>query len=134
MQSAASLPGASARDEALARRLARERGRFTRNFVVQGTAAEWALCWLAELRTRLAGLDAAPADRTARASGAVFARRPHLAFFLHDEVIVHAPLAQADAVSSAIEESARAAGRLLFGDTPVEFPLDLRASERAGKS
>ncbi|KTR84580.1 3'-5' exonuclease [Leucobacter chromiiresistens] len=133
-QAAASLPGASARDEALARRLARERGRFTRNFVVQGTAAEWALCWLAELRTRLAGLDPVPADRAARASGPVFARRPHLAFFLHDEVIVHAPLAQADAVSSAVEESARAAGRLLFGSTPVEFPLDLRASERAEKS
>ena len=28
-------------------------GRFTRNFVVQGTAAEWASCWLADLRNRL---------------------------------------------------------------------------------
>ena len=28
-------------------------GRFTRNFVVQGTGAEWALCWLADLRNRL---------------------------------------------------------------------------------
>src|SRR3712207_9100581 len=27
-------------------------GRFTRNFVVQGTGAEWALCWLAALRNR----------------------------------------------------------------------------------
>ena len=28
-------------------------GRFTRNFVVQGTGAEWALCWIADLRNRL---------------------------------------------------------------------------------
>src|SRR3546814_8908940 len=26
-------------------------GRFTRNFVVQGTGAEWALCWIADLRS-----------------------------------------------------------------------------------
>src|SRR3712207_8124840 len=34
-------------------RQARSWGRFTRNFVVQGTGAEWALCWLADLRNRL---------------------------------------------------------------------------------
>ncbi len=38
---------------ALARRRARDSGRFTRNFVVQGTAAEWSLIWLAEIRHRL---------------------------------------------------------------------------------
>lgn len=38
---------------ALARRRARDWGRFTRNFVVQGTAAEWSLIWLAEIRHRL---------------------------------------------------------------------------------
>jgi DNA polymerase-1 len=32
-------------------------GRFTRNFVVQGTGAEWTLCWLADLRNRLWRLD-----------------------------------------------------------------------------
>ena len=37
----------------LGRRSARDRGRFTRNFVVQGTAAEWALCWMGEIRRRL---------------------------------------------------------------------------------
>ena len=34
-------------------RYRRAYGRFTRNFVVQGTGAEWALCWIADLRNRL---------------------------------------------------------------------------------
>ena len=58
-------------------------GRFTRNFVVQGTGAEWALCWLADLRNRLWRLGGA-----ARCDA-----RPHLVFFLHDEVVVHTPAA-----------------------------------------
>ena len=133
VQSSASLPEASGRDEAAARRAARDRGRFTRNFVVQGTAAEWALCWIADLRRRLAAF--APVDErsAARASGPVFERRPHLAFFLHDEVIVHSPVEHADAVAAAIRESAASAGRLLFGGSTVEFPLDLRIAERAAK-
>ncbi|MEB4614363.1 bifunctional 3'-5' exonuclease/DNA polymerase, partial [Leucobacter sp. M11] len=90
-QARASLPGAHRGDEQLARRTARDQGRFTRNFVVQGTAAEWALAWLAELRLRLHRLGATPGTVPAGASGPVFARTPHLVFFLHDEVMVHAP-------------------------------------------
>lgn len=96
---------------------ARGWGRFTRNFVVQGTAAEWALCWMASLRRRLwqlGGGDAADASLTAR---------PHQVFFLHDEVIVHTPIALADEVVGALRESAAEAGRLLFGSAPVEFAL-----------
>ena len=55
-QSRASEVEASGTDETRARRWARDRGRFTRNFVVQGTAAEWALAWMADLRGRLAAL------------------------------------------------------------------------------
>ena len=90
-QSRASEAEASGVDETRARRWARDRGRFTRNFVVQGTAAEWALAWMADLRARLAALPPVAAADAADRSGPVFARRPHLAFFLHDEVIVHAP-------------------------------------------
>jgi len=96
---------------------ARGWGRFTRNFVVQGTAAEWALCWMASLRRRLwhlGGGDEANAPLTAR---------PHLVFFLHDEVIVHTPVGLADEVAAALRESAAEAGRLLFGSAPVEFAL-----------
>lgn len=131
LQSGASQPGASRRDEDRARRAAREWGRFTRNFIVQGTAAEWALAWLAELRLRLSELPPAPETPPAAASGPVFARGAHLVFFLHDEVIVHAPAEQAEAAAAAVREAAAAAGRLLFGDAPVDFPLDLRIAERA---
>jgi DNA polymerase-1 len=85
----------------------RARGRFTRNFVIQATAAEWALVLLATLRTRLAGTDA------------------ELVLFVHDEVVVHCPADQAESVVEAVRESALSAGRLLFGDTTVRFPLDV---------
>ena len=89
-------------------------GRFTRNFVVQGTGAEWALCWLADLRNRLWRLG----------SGTV-AQRPHLVFFLHDEVLVHTPEELVDDVVAAVRAAAAEAGRLLFGAFPVDFPLDV---------
>nr|WP_154922699.1 bifunctional 3'-5' exonuclease/DNA polymerase [Microbacterium testaceum] len=133
LQSLASDAAASGIDETRARRSARDRGRFTRNFVVQGTAAEWALAWLADLRARLAALPEVDAIRAAPASGPVFRRRPHLAFFLHDEIVVHTPLEHADAVADAVRESAASAGRLLFGTFPIDFPLDLRIGETAEK-
>ncbi|ADG75912.1 DNA-directed DNA polymerase [Cellulomonas flavigena DSM 20109] len=107
---AAGAEGADPDDVRDARRRARDRGRFTRNFVVQGTAAEWALCWLASLRRRLREIG----DGRAR-----------LVFFLHDEVVVHSPAQDADAVATAVREAAEEAGRLLFGAAPVEFALDL---------
>jgi DNA polymerase-1 len=90
-------------------------GRFTRNFVVQGTAAEWALCWLADLRNRLWRL--APDEPPQQ--------RPHLVFFLHDEVVVHTPAHLAGAVADEVRAAAAGAGRLLFGGFPVDFPLDV---------
>ena len=90
-------------------------GRFTRNFVVQGTGAEWALCWLADLRNRLWRLGVA---------GTV-EQRPHLVFFLHDEVVVHTPEHLADRVAEEVRLAAAEAGRLLFGTFPIDFPLDV---------
>ncbi|KFF60801.1 3'-5' exonuclease [Cryobacterium sp. MLB-32] len=106
--------GATAGDESRARSQARDWGRFTRNFVVQGSAAEWALCWMAEIRREL---------QTLHAVRDGFATAPHLVFFLHDEVIVHTPEGLADRVESIIVEAAATAGRLLFGDFPVDFML-----------
>jgi len=130
-QSAASGPDAGGADESRARSRARDRGRFTRNFVVQGTAAEWALLWLAEIRHRLLGLPAASVP--ASASGPVFASRAHLAFFLHDEVIVHCPVEQAEAAAEAILGAAEAATARLFPGFAVDVPLDLRIGEDAAK-
>jgi len=134
LQARASDAAASGIDETRARRSARDRGRFTRNFVVQGTAAEWALAWLADLRTRLSAFPDVDAARSAPASGPVFHRSPHLAFFLHDEIVVHTPVEYADAVAEAVRESAASAGRLLFGSFPLDFPLDLRIGPTAEKA
>ncbi|WP_167193100.1 bifunctional 3'-5' exonuclease/DNA polymerase [Brevibacterium pigmentatum] len=133
LQRAANRFDATGADEQRARRAAGDQGRFTRNFVVQGTAAEWALAWLADLRLRLDRLPEVDGTYPATASGPVFARRAHLVFFLHDEVIVHAPAEQADQAAEAIRAAAASAGRLLFGDAPVDFPLDLSIGERAIK-
>ncbi|TAP40483.1 bifunctional 3'-5' exonuclease/DNA polymerase [Arthrobacter sp. S39] len=103
----------TAEEQRRAESIARSRGRFTRNFVVQGSAADWAACWLAELRRRL---------RAMRAEGT---GRPELVFFLHDEVMVHAPEPQVDACIVAIEDAASAAKELLFGRIPVEFPVSV---------
>jgi len=86
---------------------ARARGRFTRNFVIQATAAEWALALLATLRPLLAGTGA------------------QLVFFQHDEVIVHCPAAVAGQVAAAVDDSAQRARTLLFADSPVRFPLGI---------
>ncbi|MCK0113917.1 bifunctional 3'-5' exonuclease/DNA polymerase [Ornithinimicrobium sp. F0845] len=120
-------------DERRARAQARDRGRFTRNFVVQGTAAEWALCWMAETRRRLRALTPLADDpgaargRSATAtSGAGTAPgqgRPHLVFFLHDEIVVHTPEPLAAQVAEIVQDSASTAGRLLFGGFPLSFPL-----------
>ena len=104
---------ATAEEQRRAESIARSRGRFTRNFVVQGSAADWAACWLAELRRRL---------RTLRTDGHVNAE---LVFFLHDEVMVHAPSGAVEACIAAIEDAARAAKELLFGPIPVEFPVSV---------
>lgn len=133
LQRAANRFDATGADEQRARRAAGDQGRFTRNFVVQGTAAEWALAWLADLRLRLARLPEIEDTSEAAASGPVFSRRAHLVFFLHDEVIVHAPTEQAEAAAEAIRAAAASAGRLLFGAAPVDFPLDLSSGERAIK-
>ncbi|HEV7933882.1 MAG TPA: bifunctional 3'-5' exonuclease/DNA polymerase [Actinomadura sp.] len=101
---------------------ARSRGRFTRNFVVQASAADWALALLAALRRRL--LRAGPAaGREGSSDGR--SGRPELVFFQHDEVIVHTPRELADEVAAAIRASAEEAGLLLFGRTPVRFPMEV---------
>ncbi|GAB6939118.1 bifunctional 3'-5' exonuclease/DNA polymerase [Isoptericola variabilis] len=125
-QAGAFADDAGADAAARARSATRSWGRFTRNFVVQGTAAEWALCWLASIRRRLWALGVADGTRPGLAP-APFAARPHLAFFLHDEVVVHAPRELAEVVAAEVRAAAEEAGRLLFGDFPVDFPLTVAA-------
>lgn len=86
-------------------RHARARGRFTRNFVVQGSAADWALLMMAALRRSITELKA------------------ELVFFQHDEVIVHCPIDEAEEVAQAIQVAGDLAGRITFGETPARFPF-----------
>ncbi len=91
-------------EEALAGR-ARARGRFTRNFVVQASAADWANVLVASLRLLLPpGAD--------------------LVLFQHDEVVVHAPQEVADDVAAAVRAAGEQAGRLVLPE-PVPVPLSL---------
>jgi DNA polymerase-1 len=102
-----------AADERLSRAATRDWGRFTRNFVVQASAADWTAVLLATLRGRLA-------ERTPAAA---------LVFFLHDEVIVHCPKDDADTVVELVTEAAERASTLVFGQTPVRFPLQAKVVE-----
>ncbi|MEV0071925.1 bifunctional 3'-5' exonuclease/DNA polymerase [Amycolatopsis sp. NPDC050768] len=106
------LTGGLADDEATetrARLASRGWGRFTRNFVVQASAADLTAVLLATLRGRLP----APA---------------HLVFFQHDEVIVHTPAELAPAVSALIESTVTESAQMLFGEAcPVHFPMQAAA-------
>ncbi|MGO3153151.1 MAG: bifunctional 3'-5' exonuclease/DNA polymerase [Galactobacter sp.] len=95
--------------DAPARSAARAQGRFTRNFVVQGSAAEWAAAWLATLRTRLHR--AVPQARQV--------------LFLHDEIMVHTPTESVATVEQVMKEAASEASTLIFGGLPVQFPVDV---------
>lgn len=88
-------------------RRARDWGRFTRNFLIQASAADWAAALLASLRTSLSGTP------------------NELVFFQHDEVVVHCPEPNAGAVQEAIQNAAASATRLVLGRTPVHLPLQV---------
>ncbi|GAB2610097.1 bifunctional 3'-5' exonuclease/DNA polymerase [Kribbella endophytica] len=102
---AAQLEGPPADEPQVDGRRARARGRFTRNFVVQGSAADWAVLMMAALRQSIATLKA------------------ELVFFQHDEVIVHCPADEAEQVAAAIQAAGDLAGTLCFGTTPTRFPF-----------
>ena len=111
-------------DQSRARGQARSWGRFTRNFVVQGSAAEWALCWMASLRIRLHTLS----------GEAWLTDAPHLVFFLHDEVVIHCPEPLAKRVAEEVRAAAAEAGRLLFGQLPITFPVTVAIVDNYGEA
>jgi len=99
--------------DAVAGARSRAYGRFTRNFVIQASAADWAAVLLATLRLSLADLR----DRG-------FAE---LVFFQHDEVVVEVDTPLADAAVDAVRAAGATATRLVLGDTGVHVPLEARA-------
>lgn len=94
-------------DTAAGRRAASDRGRFTRNFVVQASAADWAAAWITSLR--LAMLAEVP--------------RAELVMFLHDEIVIHTPAAAADRVCELAVAAAEQARDLVFPGSEVPTPV-----------
>jgi DNA polymerase I len=79
------------------------RGRYARNALIQGAAAELFKTWAVMLRTRLAGTDA------------------RIVLCLHDELLVHAPGGSSSAVARALEATlAEAVARWMPG-SPVRY-------------
>lgn len=105
-------PDSPARQAAI--RSARSRSRFTRNFVIQASASDWALVLLAAVRRRLQEVG----------GGA------ELVFFQHDEVMVHCPADEADAVVALLRSAAAEAQQLVFGPGQVRLDLAVNVVER----
>lgn len=109
---------ATAEDERAALAASRSWGRFTRNFVVQGTAAEWALCWMAQIRQKL---------RATTLFGKPL--QSQLVYFLHDEIIIYGPEREAALCEQIVRDAAQAAGEVLFGHISVEFPVTIAVTD-----
>ncbi len=89
-----------------ARARAAARGRYGRNALVQGAAAEFFKVWAATVRARGADLDA------------------HIVLCLHDELLVHAPTANADAAAAMVDEALQEAAARWTPDRSVRFVAD----------
>ncbi len=87
----------------------RARGRFARNAVIQGAAAEFFKAWVALLRQRLQPLAA------------------EVVLCLHDEVLVHTPVQHAHEVVAHLHETLNEVGRWWFPGVPVRFVADASA-------
>lgn len=84
------------------------RGRFGRNAIVQGAAAELFKAWVATMRGPLRELGG------------------QIVLCLHDEVLVHCPAHTADAASRIVSATLTEASRRWSGGAPVRFVADVR--------
>jgi len=87
-------------------------GRFTRNAVVQGAAAELFKAWALTVRDAV---------------------RPwggRIVLCLHDELLVHAPAAHAGRTAQAVDDALQAAARRWTGGGPVRFVADIKVVQR----
>lgn len=87
-------------------------GRFTRNAVVQGAAAELFKAWALTVRDALRPLGG------------------RIVLCLHDELLVHAPSAHAQETAHAVDDALQAAARRWSGGAPVRFVADTRVIHR----
>ncbi|MBI5088767.1 MAG: DNA polymerase I, partial [Actinobacteria bacterium] len=95
-----------------ARSRAAARGRYGRNAMVQGAAAELFKVWAVTVRARAAGLGA------------------RVVLCLHDELLVHTPLDQADAVAALLVDCLGEAAHRWAADRSVRFVADVAVITR----
>ena len=88
------------------------RGRFVRNAVIQGAAAEFFKAWAATVRA------------TTRHLGA------RIVLCLHDELLVHVPRDRAEEAGTAVEAALTDAARRWSAGAPVRFVADTSIIER----
>lgn len=88
------------------------RGRFARNAVIQGSAAELFKAWAATVRATTRDLEA------------------RIVLCLHDELLVHAPEPAADAVVARLHASLDASARRWTGSDAVRFVADVSIVHR----
>jgi DNA polymerase family A len=98
------VSGASERE---ARSRAAARGRYARNALVQGAAAELFKVWAVTVRARGAALDA------------------RIVLCLHDELLVHVPTEHADAVARLVDDCLDEAAHRWAPDDSVRFVADV---------
>jgi DNA polymerase-1 len=89
-----------------ARSQAAARGRYGRNAMVQGAAAELFKVWAATVRARVAPMGAS------------------IVLCLHDELLVHAPADRGHAVAHVVDECLQEAAHRWAPGTPVRFVAD----------
>jgi DNA polymerase-1 len=99
-------------DEDHARTVEAARGRFTRNAVIQGAAAELFKAWAATVRLAISGLGA------------------DIVLCLHDELLVEAPVGAAEKVAAELHRTLTSTAARWFDSSRVRFVADVRAVER----
>ena len=97
-----------------ARRRAAARGRYARNAMVQGAAAELFKMWAVTVRARGAELGA------------------RIVLCLHDELLVHVPAADGDDAARLVDDCLQEAARRWAPDDAVRFVADIRRPSSAG--
>jgi DNA polymerase-1 len=88
------------------------RGRYGRNALVQGAAAELFKVWAATVRARGETLSA------------------RIVLCLHDELLVHTPSQHGDAVAQLLEDSLQEAAHRWAPDDSVRFVADIGVIDR----
>lgn len=94
------------------RSVAASRGRYARNALVQGAAAELFKVWAVTVRARLAGLGA------------------RVVLCLHDELLVHTPAGAAAEVEQLVRDCLAEAAQRWAPGTPVRFVADVSVVQR----